>query len=1545
MTPIRDSDGNAEEHLDQHDTLGHLAQSSDSGDSSVDRLKPSNGDVRTLEEDLGDQDYTREGSDSGSIAGARSAGHPNEVETGIALEEATLPPEDAGNEPGALPQSQSSSASTPEDSQSVSGSVRSNLSPSPALPFERRLLARKGSSRPGFSRNVSPAFLTVHSRQASTSSQASQVSQSSQDVDEREDDKPWELIKWSRLKKLSSQALSEAGKRAFGQPTCLIASASLILGTSKGLILVFDYHQVLKHVIGQGTPAQECGAITALAISADHTAVAGGHANGSILTWDLRQPAKCFLLIPSLAKKDLGDRKVDGHIEGCAVLHLGFLGMRRTALASADDSGMAFSHLATRGLGAVARSVKTTRLLGRYPDADTTTNMVRRPSSVLAFSTLPLGNIEHDTDQFGLTALLTPYLLVIVSTTPIAQTQFKSPRAKNVAAHSAMTGCLCWFPSVKVRNSKESSKTKLAFCWSNVLSVVEVEAVYEGDEAVADKRPSLNFAIRTRWACEEPILAVQWLSRSVLAVLTITQRMLILEDGTMNLAGTSDLNHRHLYHRDVFSRQLNPLVDRVDEQEDATLHGVIPDAYHMSVKAYKGRLFALGFNEVAMGILSNWADRLSALMEAGRYIEAIELATSYYSGSSEKTTVGLPDDDDSRHELVRSKLLEMISASFRYVFKADDHDELETGLPDALEALVQPVFHACLTMNEMDVLMNEVYEWYSNASCQDKFLYALEGLILEGRCATLPTEILKDMTNWYSSLGLAARLEEMICTLDTTTMDLDQVTSLCRQYRLYDAFIHVWNTAIHDFVTPIIELLRVGLKSQPNNDAEREMDQESAMKLFPYMAYTLTGRIYPGGEEMSADRAVSAKSSVYAFLLAPKAIRWPQPSGPLITIANAVFQEPYPYLRLVARFNSSDFMSMLNEAFEDAFLNDDEEQYANGKTHGDLNQLTSSLKITRERIVNILWDVYSDPSFSMDDRIYLDIFLARNLAKFHQGFIRLPEAKLKRILTDLCEYPSPAFLTDCQLSVEYLLSVYRPPDIRTLIPQLQRAQFYRVLKATYRSERQFLQCLETYFLDSEDQEEVFETIRTFLRIDNTLSVRQISEIKSSILRHAGDLARIDVRRFATLLQAVAQDLLEPVCQKLPEGSYARFQYLQTLVDPGVDPQAEGRELPSLFLTRHVEGYVELMCKHDPQHVIGYINSLKSGDLRLSEVLPAMESSGVIDAAVMLMARDGLAKDAMSRLTKHLSTVQSALLGIIKHPESEDEGSANHLLSEAQKYVRIGIWLCQGEAGKHTSEATMKRRRFSQDITEAQLQDHEMLWLDLVTSVVDLSRAISTSVTDPNATQSQAIQTLRQTAQSVFTSLLTSTSSTVPNSSQPVNASFIPILSAFLTRTSTATPTLSDLRHVLADIFAAYAFEESMLSLSNQLIDKNVFQTVHASYESRRRGWRPVSSTCEVCGRKIWGTGAGSQVWDAWRAAREKQTEAAQERARPLQDRDATESHIGKGKEREKSVADGDQTVETAVSFACGHLVHESCLQKALAKGADEDAETRCVVCT
>lgn len=124
-------------------------------------------------------------------------------------------------------------------------------SPTPSFrPFDRRFQSHLSTSSLNIPRASSPAFLKVHSRNASLSSQRISLS----DVGDTDTPSPpWEVIRWTKLKKLNGQAFSEIGKRNFGVPTCISVSASIVLGTSKGIILIFDYHQNLKSIIGPGT--------------------------------------------------------------------------------------------------------------------------------------------------------------------------------------------------------------------------------------------------------------------------------------------------------------------------------------------------------------------------------------------------------------------------------------------------------------------------------------------------------------------------------------------------------------------------------------------------------------------------------------------------------------------------------------------------------------------------------------------------------------------------------------------------------------------------------------------------------------------------------------------------------------------------------------------------------------------------------------------------------------------------------------------------------------------------------------------------------------------------------------------------------------------------------------------------------------------------------------------------------------------------------------------------------------------------------------------
>ncbi|KAJ5573437.1 uncharacterized protein N7459_007864 [Penicillium hispanicum] len=1484
----------------------------------------------------------------------------------------------------ANPGSVDETASTPDDTPSLHGSALSSpsssalalrgsprVSPSPAhRPFDLRFQSRLSSSPLSASRSGSPFLAHIHSRQSSITSQVSPTPES----DFEAPPSPWDVVRWTRLRKITGQAFSEIGKRNFGRPTCLAVSTAIVIGTSKGIILVFDYQQSLKTIIGTGTKgwsiasssfhfstdytaAVECGPITALALSADHSTVAGGHESGDIFTWEISRSARPFLHIPPIPTNQFDTRTSDGHIARSSVIHIGFLGTRRTAIVSADTRGMAFSHLATRGMGAVGRTVKTTRILGRYPQPALEEPRRRKPSSVLAFSPLPLGNVEQPSDSLGLVAMLTPYLLVIVSTTPVAQTQHKAPRPKEVPAHSTMTGALAWFPAIRLKGKdSQASNTKLVYCWSNVLTVLEV-AEAKTDETVDRHRPpSLVFKARSRWKADEAIVAVQWLSRSVLAVFTITQRLLILEDYSMHVTDSVDLANRHIYHVDLFSSQLHNLVEQLDE-EDSSMHGVVADAFYMSFRAYKGRLFLLGYTETLVGSLSNWADRLLALMEAGDFIGSIRLATSYYTGAAEKLTVGLPEEAVLRQPIVQEKLLEIISASLKYAFgrNADaDNDRLENK---QLEELAEVSVAACVYMADEGFLWEEVFTWYEENDSAGIFLDVLEPRIVDGTVRSLPPTAVKALINHFIKTHSTGRLEEIICLLDTTTMDIDQVTTLCKKHNLYDAYIYVWNRCLSDYVGPLEELL--GLIPSPsehlvNGDHAIEMNrQTNALKMFPYLSFVFTGRIYPTGDDMHEMEALRAKTALYQYLF----------SGQLFGTESGDIPDEtgsFSQLRAMLKFDASSFMSMLNEAFEDSFLNEPEAEAVP----------TSGVSINRQYLISILLQVMGASSFAPSDTIFLDMFVARNLPKYPQ-YILLSGTTLHHVLIRLCQYPDQDMADDCELSAEYLLSFYHPPDIQSLVPLFKEARFFRILKSTYRSEKQYPQWILTYLDDPHDKQAIFAALHDCLRVGSSLGKNQRRDVVEVIKEHAEDIAAIDVKRTAQTIQNLAPDTHSTFLQALREDASSQYKYLLVLVEPR-GQRGESRS-PSEVENWMIERYVQLLCKYNPSHVADFVDSIRVGEIHLEALLPAIEESGAIDAAVILLARQGELRAALDRLVAHLSTLESGLMGILQSvsetPDTAGTAEAvDDLLESLNKYAGVGTWLCRGQSktAKQSWASTNGQRGVPP--LEQPLALDECLWLDLIEAVVRIASHVFAFMRDHHFTDSESPKgyggdngrlttAFRTLVQQVFTSLLASTvKAGGPSGTERTDLSFLRVLRAFLSRAASWSPSLLELRAVLASIFSAYSHEKSLLTLANGMLDRDLFVHVDEVTRLRQQGWRPRGQVCEVCRRRIWGPSVGASYWSAWES---KQSDEHQRRiAKRLEEGHDPARARGKGKaaavgtsrplrllpehggpdpnEHEHELDAGaspgsiaDFPPEPIVVFSCRHLYHRQCVLNAM----------------
>ncbi|GAB5590440.1 hypothetical protein Unana1_05340 [Umbelopsis nana] len=948
---------------------------------------------------------------------------------------------------------------------------------------------------------------------------------------EKENVEPWEAFKWTPLRKISDDLHSEAVRHSGGLATVMAVSGVIAIGTTRGLVLVYDYSQNLRCILRDESQSNDVGPVTSIAISADHSGIACGYSQGSIVVWDLtypNQPVRTIHPIPhsqvpgvSTGGSQPAPRK-EGHIQGAAILHIGFIGLKKTEIVSGDDRGMAFYHVLYKVV--MVNAIETTRILGRYQNlslenstnrkisqpvaglsSDSSAAKPKRPSTVFAMQPLPLGQAMHVAETFGLVALLTPYKMIIVGLKPSPQTQYKyvKPKSPTHFHHNAiaaklssedqptataentsesLSGCLAWLPVMKLggvrpnangkadkRDDDNKSDPTLAFSWGPHLVIIQVAV--ESHHASKSKDPSRSSVVATssrnkygrleftkcgEWRCRDNIVALQWINRQILIILTANDNMIVFDPKTMIETERVNIKSKKLVFHDSFTAALKDLAQEtmvadgkfansIDETTTVSSR-IIEMAYHHSLRSYKGRLFLLGVDHVFIGTLLSWADRIIALVQSGDFLEGIALATSFYMGKSTQTVLGLPEDEHARHQIVGDKLLELLGASLNYTFSSTRTYE---GMVDEMSGGGSVLFHdlalgcteACVRMNNQDYLYDVAYERFADAGVKGVFLEVLEPYILQNELYDIPPAIMKDLVAHYSHRRLFSRLENIIWHVNPQCLDIDQVISTCQRESLYSAMIYVWNRSMNDYVSPVVELLKVirlVLKAENPNTSETtgaeyflrlsslasqnlptaadvanatlkaEAMRDGAEQIFNYLKSVLTGKLYPDNTSLPSQESNIARSAVYSFIFSGRCVVWPRVGGKLILTAeggDGSSEPTYPYLRLLLRFNAVKFLDALEIAFEDPWLNGSDDMLSSG-----FDDEMPGKVVSRQIIINTLLDVIGGQNSSTPKPNPIPSISASTVKSSGSDINGIASAHLTRSAQDTQQYENLIYL-------------------------------------------------------------------------------------------------------------------------------------------------------------------------------------------------------------------------------------------------------------------------------------------------------------------------------------------------------------------------------------------------------------------------------------------------------------------------------------------------------------------------------------------------------
>jgi len=296
------------------------------------------------------------------------------------------------------------------------------------------------------------------------------------------------------------------------------------------------------------TAEKTVGAVTALALSHDHTFVAAGHATGHIQLFDLKKPQVPARFVPPTTLAAVGSGRKEGHLEGSRIVNIGFVAGRHTAIVTADQTGLAFYHSLGKALFFEASDVL--RILGKYPNEEPVVlgqppfhrRRARRTNTILAMAPLPLGTVPHQTDMYNVTALLTAAKLVIVGLKPSPKTWYRKHRDEDddQMAKGKFRAALAWFPSVipgasvgrtmpepaKKDNAKGSpppTTPMLVYSWGSKLRLLLVSELKTVEKFTSERTGKLTtvevgrlvFEEKAQWAARDNVHAIQWLNAKV----------------------------------------------------------------------------------------------------------------------------------------------------------------------------------------------------------------------------------------------------------------------------------------------------------------------------------------------------------------------------------------------------------------------------------------------------------------------------------------------------------------------------------------------------------------------------------------------------------------------------------------------------------------------------------------------------------------------------------------------------------------------------------------------------------------------------------------------------------------------------------------------------------------------------------------------------------------------------------------------------------------------------------------------------------------------
>ncbi|XP_063227477.1 vacuolar protein sorting-associated protein 8 homolog [Bacillus rossius redtenbacheri] len=597
------------------------------------------------------------------------------------------------------------------------------------------------------------------------------------------------------LKGISSQLVACHDQADGGRPTAMAAATMVAVGTSRGLVLVFDAAQALRWRLGPA--GREPGSVSSLGFNGDCSRLLAGYARGDILMFDL-QSGRLLRTV------------TDAHPPGTAVLHVKFTDLPTLALCS--DSGGSVFELSFRRTMGVRGCDSKCLFSGSRGEVCCIEPLLLQPL------------INHPLRSVVLVAMATLSKVIVVSIRPRMKVLF----THSLQASPATLPLITWqFVIIQMADTSRVIDPVLAFARESTIHFFQVSV---------DARKRVRFAALQKLSVGYELLGLHWLNARTLAAVDVSEQLRLLDVRSREELEAFDLSPLGLVYG---SGHFKGLATGGNVSQAMAYAG--ERACYNSIVGFGNQVLILGTKSFHVLTIRSWNERLNFLVKQNRYLDALSLGMAFYLDKG-KAVIGLKGSKEKRKELTRDKVLEILNA---YI---DDTLVTGDGSTELYYEAIPACIEYCIELDVLDTLFNKLWDACTHQAARACYLHSLEPWILNDRVPNLPPVISQEFVSYYESKGFLQALEACLVHLEVTSIDIDQVMRLCWTHGLYDGIIHIHNRGMKDYVTPLQELMPILQAALSTGKQLTDGQIVLGNKLLVYISCCLAGRAYPTGD-------------------------------------------------------------------------------------------------------------------------------------------------------------------------------------------------------------------------------------------------------------------------------------------------------------------------------------------------------------------------------------------------------------------------------------------------------------------------------------------------------------------------------------------------------------------------------------------------------------------------------------------------------------------------------------------------------------------------